>query len=99
MKVDRHLLNTIQSLLPVQIFICYCFCISGLFVNFLQVLTWIFIRPFHKQLYRLLNYHLATLIWSRKFEYLFLRTYKILILCRIDFSLFLVGGFECVDIC
>ncbi|CAF1000759.1 unnamed protein product [Rotaria sp. Silwood1] len=65
MKIDRNLLINIQSLLPIQIFIGYCFVISGLFVNFVQLLTWIFIRPFNKKLYRQLNYHLATLIWSQ----------------------------------
>jgi lysophosphatidic acid acyltransferase/lysophosphatidylinositol acyltransferase len=65
---DRKLLNTFQSLLPVHIFICYCFVISGLIVNFAQLLTWILIWPFSKQLYRKINYFLGTLLWSRKFR-------------------------------
>jgi lysophosphatidic acid acyltransferase/lysophosphatidylinositol acyltransferase len=66
MKFDRKLLNIFQSLLPVQIFIAYCFVISGLIVNSAQLLTWIFIWPFSKQLYRKINYYLGTLLWSRK---------------------------------
>jgi hypothetical protein len=65
MKFDRKFLNTFQSLLPVQIFIGYCFTISGLIINFLQLLTCIFIWPFSKQLYRKINYALGTLLWSR----------------------------------
>ncbi|CAF4261934.1 unnamed protein product, partial [Rotaria sp. Silwood2] len=65
MKFDRKHLNTIQSLLPVQIFLCYCFVISGLIVNFAQLLTYIFIWPFNKQLYRRINYYLGTLLWSQ----------------------------------
>lgn len=67
-----NLRNTIQSLLPVQIFLCYCFCISGFLINFIQLLTWIFIWPFHQRLYRRINYYLATLIWSRKFDIFFI---------------------------
>lgn len=66
MKFDRECLRSIQSFLPVQLFIGYCFCVSGLIVNALQLLTWICIWPFNRQLYRRLNYHLATLIWSRE---------------------------------
>jgi lysophosphatidic acid acyltransferase/lysophosphatidylinositol acyltransferase len=66
MKFDRKLLNTIQSLLPVQIALGYCFIVSGLIINFVQLLTWIFIWPFSKQLYRQINYFLGTLLWSRK---------------------------------
>jgi hypothetical protein len=67
MKFDRESLHSIQSFLPVQLFIGYCFCVSGLIVNALQLLTLICIWPFHKELYRRLNYHLATLIWSREY--------------------------------
>ena len=66
MKFDRKLLNTIQSLLPVQIFISFIFAVSGIIVHFAQLLTWIFIWPFSKQLYRRINYFLGTLLWSRK---------------------------------
>ncbi|CAF1177749.1 unnamed protein product [Rotaria sordida] len=65
MEFHRKFLNTIQSLLPMQIFICYCFVISGLIVNFVQLLTCIFIWPFSKQIYRRINYHLGTLLWSQ----------------------------------
>lgn len=68
MKFDRKLLNSFQSLLPAQIFIGYCFTISGLIVNFAQLLTCIFIWPFSKQLYRRVNYYLGTLLWSRKYR-------------------------------
>ncbi len=96
MKSDRHFLNTIQSLLPVQIFICYCFCISGFLVNFAQLLSCIFIWPFHQRLYRRINYYLATLIWSRKFEIFLI---EINDWFRINFSLFMVVEFGCDGLC
>ena len=65
MIVNRRLINAIQSFLPVQIFLCYCFCVSGLLINILQLLSWIFVWPFNKKVYRQINYHLATLLWSR----------------------------------
>ncbi|CAF1097206.1 unnamed protein product [Adineta ricciae] len=65
MKFDRSLLRTIQSLLPVQIFIGYVFVISGLIVNAAQLLSAILIWPFSKQLYRRVNYYLGTLLWSQ----------------------------------
>jgi lysophosphatidic acid acyltransferase/lysophosphatidylinositol acyltransferase len=68
MKFDRKFLNTLQSLLPVYIFIGYCFIISGLIMNFAQLLTYIFIWPFSKQLYRKINYALGTLLWSRMYR-------------------------------
>jgi lysophosphatidic acid acyltransferase/lysophosphatidylinositol acyltransferase len=68
MKFDRKLLNTIQSLLPVQIFIGYCFAVSGLIINFVQLLTTIFIWPFSKKLYRQINYYLGVSLWSRKYK-------------------------------
>jgi hypothetical protein len=68
MKLNRKFFNIIQSLLPVQIFVTYCFVISGLIVNFIQLLAWIFIWPFSKQLYRRVNFYLGTLLWSRKCE-------------------------------
>lgn len=66
MKFDRKFRNTLQSLLPVQIFLSYCFVVSGLIVNVAQFLTWIFIWPFSKQLYRRINYYLGVSLWSRK---------------------------------
>ncbi|UJR08668.1 hypothetical protein I4U23_012926 [Adineta vaga] len=65
MIFDRNRLRTIQSLLPVQIFIGYCFVITGLIVNIVQLLSWIFIWPFSKTLYRRVNYHLGALLWSQ----------------------------------
>ncbi|CAF3236758.1 unnamed protein product [Rotaria socialis] len=65
MMFDRKLLTAIQSLLPVQIFICYCFVVSGLIVNFAQFLSWIFIWPFSRKMYRRINYHLGALLWSQ----------------------------------
>ena len=67
MRFDRKFRSAIQSLLPVQIFIGYCFVISGLIVNFAQLLTWIFIWPFSKQMYRRMNYYLGVSLWSRKY--------------------------------
>ena len=68
MIIDRRWINAIQSFLPVQIFLCYCFCVSGLLINFVQFLSWILIWPFNKRLYRQINYHLAALLWSRKWK-------------------------------
>jgi len=62
MKFNRNVL------LPVQIVFSYCFVISGLIVNFAQLLTWIFIWPFDKQLYRQINYYLGILLWSRQYS-------------------------------
>jgi hypothetical protein len=42
-----------------QLVCCYAFIVSGLIVNFLQLLTLIFIWPFNKHLYRRINYYLA----------------------------------------
>ena len=60
MNIERGVLTVIQ------LFLCYCFCVSGLIVNVLQFLTWIFIWPWSKSWYRRVNYHLMTLIWSRE---------------------------------
>jgi lysophosphatidic acid acyltransferase/lysophosphatidylinositol acyltransferase len=57
----------LKGLIIVQLFLGYVFLISGLFVNLLQFLTACFIWPFNRSLYRKINYHLATIIWSRKF--------------------------------
>ena len=65
MVINRRLFGSIQALFPVQIFICYCFCMSGFLVNILQLLSWIVIWPLNKRLYRQVNYYLATMIWSR----------------------------------
>ncbi|CAF3968300.1 unnamed protein product [Adineta steineri] len=65
MKFDRNSISKIQSLLPVQIFIGYCFIVTGLIVNFIQLLTWICIWPFSKQLYRRINYYLGASLWSQ----------------------------------
>ncbi|CAF2451074.1 unnamed protein product [Rotaria sp. Silwood2] len=54
-----------QGLLIVQIFLAYVFLVSGLFVNLLQLLSACFIWPFNRALYRKINYHLATIIWSQ----------------------------------
>jgi hypothetical protein len=64
---DQSLSRYFKSLLIVQVFLTYVFLVSGLFVNLLQLLTACFIWPFNRTLYRKLNYHLATIIWSRKF--------------------------------
>ncbi|CAF4182815.1 unnamed protein product, partial [Adineta steineri] len=65
MASNRRILTAIQSLIPIQIFIGYCFCVSGFLVNFIQLLSKIIIWPFHKQLYRRINYYLGTLLWSQ----------------------------------
>jgi lysophosphatidic acid acyltransferase/lysophosphatidylinositol acyltransferase len=57
------ILQNIKKLLVVQLFLFYVLLISGLIINFLQLLTLI-IWPFNKQLYRKLNVHLAYSLWS-----------------------------------
>lgn len=57
---------SLKGLIPVQLFLGYVFVVSGLFVNFLQFLSACFIWPLNRSLYRKMNYHLATIIWSRK---------------------------------
>lgn len=64
--LNRKHLRAIQSLLPVHIFLGYCFIVSGLVVNTIQLLSWILIWPFNRKLYRRVNYHLSALLWSRK---------------------------------
>lgn len=63
---DQTWLNSLKGLLVVQLFLGYVFLVSGLFVNLLQFLSACFIWPFDRALYRKINYHLATIIWSRK---------------------------------
>jgi len=63
---DRSLSHYLKGLIIVQLFLGYVFLVSGLFVNLLQFLSACFIWPFNKALYRKINYHLATIIWSRK---------------------------------
>ncbi|CAF0837496.1 unnamed protein product [Rotaria sp. Silwood1] len=55
----------LQGLMIVQIFLAYIFLVSGLIVNLLQLLSACFIWPFNRALYRKINYHLATIIWSQ----------------------------------
>lgn len=45
----------------------YIFIVSSIIVNIVMLLTAIFIWPFNKELYRKVNYHLAYLVWSRKY--------------------------------
>jgi len=52
-----------KNIIP-QLCLSYVFLISGLFVNFLQLLSLIFIWPFSKNIYKRLNYFLATTIWG-----------------------------------
>ena len=94
MKSDRHFFTTIQGSFPVQIFICYCFFISGFLVNFLQLISWILIWPINHRLYRRINYYLATLIWSRKLtDHSSNISLPMIFLFRINVSLFLVVEF------
>jgi hypothetical protein len=65
---DQTWTRSLKGLVVVQLFLGYVFLISGLLVNFLQFLSACFIWPFNRALYRKINYHLATIIWSRKFS-------------------------------
>ena len=49
-----------------QFLISYAFLISGIVVTFLQFLTYVFVWPFDRLLYRRLNYHLSYLLWGSK---------------------------------
>jgi len=62
----QNLIRFLKGLRLVQLFLGYVFVINGLFVNFLQFLSACLIWPWNRSLYRKINYHLATLIWSRK---------------------------------
>ena len=55
-----------KELMIVQLFLGYVFVVSGLTVNLLQFLSSCLIWPFNRALYRKINYHLATIIWSRE---------------------------------
>ena len=63
---DHSYIPSWKRLVIVQLFLGYVFVITGLFVNLLQLLTACFVWPFDRALYRKINYHLATVIWSRK---------------------------------
>jgi hypothetical protein len=54
-----------------QLLISYAFLVSGLIVTFLQFLTYLFIWPFDRLLYRRINNHLAEALWSSKYWMLF----------------------------
>ena len=58
-----EMFKNIKSWLVVQLLLFYVFVVSGLIINFLQLLTLI-IWPFNKQLYRKLNLNLAYSLWS-----------------------------------
>lgn len=59
------IIRKLQEFLLVQFFLGYVFLVSGIFVNMIQFLTAIFIWPRNRSLYRKLNYHLASIIWSQ----------------------------------
>ncbi|CAF3362079.1 unnamed protein product [Rotaria socialis] len=61
---DQSLSFYLKRLTIVQIFLAYVFLVTGLCVNLLQLLSACFIWPFNRGLYRKINYHLATIIWS-----------------------------------
>ena len=65
---DHSLARSLKGLIVVQLFLGYVFLVSGLSVNLLQFLSACLIWPFNRPLYRKINYHLATIIWSRKFS-------------------------------
>jgi lysophosphatidic acid acyltransferase/lysophosphatidylinositol acyltransferase len=61
------ILSYFKTLIPIHVILLYVFLTSGLFVNFLQLLT-LFIWPFNKQLYRKINCNLAYLFWSSNYS-------------------------------
>ncbi|CAF0967516.1 unnamed protein product [Rotaria sordida] len=61
----KSLSRYLQGLTIIQIFLAYVFVVSGLFVNLLQLLSACVIWPINRALYRKINYHLATIIWSQ----------------------------------
>lgn len=54
----------VKKLVIFQLIFFYIFLGTGLIVNFLQLLTFIFVRPFNKCTYRSLNRCLAYSFWS-----------------------------------
>lgn len=56
-----------KTLFLPQLLISYAFLVSGLIVTFLQFLTYLFIWPFDRLLYRRINNYLAETLWSSKF--------------------------------
>ena len=58
------MLFNLKKLVIFQLIFFYIFLGTGLIVNFLQLLTFIFVRPFSKCTYRSLNRCLAYSFWS-----------------------------------
>lgn len=52
-----------------------CFAItfftSGLIINFVQCILYIFLRPFNKYIYRKINYYLCASFYARKYVLIF----------------------------
>ncbi len=56
-----------KNIIP-QLIISYTFLVSGLIVNFLELIAFLLIRPFNLILYKKINYYLSLAIWgSNKF--------------------------------
>jgi len=59
-------LSDVKKSLIAQLLTSYTFLVSGLIVNFFELLTLIFIWPVNKRLYRQINFYLAQGIWGSK---------------------------------
>lgn len=44
------------------------FLISGILLNFVQLLLWVCLKPLNIWLYRKLNYYFTYAVWGRKFK-------------------------------
>lgn len=63
-KMSSSLLAELKKTFIVRIALSYSFIMSGFIVNFLQLLTFIFVWPFNKLLYRKIIYYLSYSLYS-----------------------------------
>lgn len=62
--MSSSLLAELKKTFIVRIALSYSFIMSGFIVNFLQLLTFIFVWPFNKLLYRKIIYYLSYSLYS-----------------------------------
>lgn len=60
------LLACLKNLFILQLLMGFVFVVSGLIINFIQLLTCV-LWPINKQLYRKINCRLAYSLWSREY--------------------------------
>lgn len=58
----------VKSWFIFKIAITYTVVATGLIINFLQLLTYLLVRPFNKILYKRLNYYLGYALFARNFN-------------------------------